>query len=69
MSFDRRHIAAIVLLGALGGCAAGRITRREDNLAAAGFVVRPANTPDRVEMLNRLPAQHFVRREKDGKVS
>ena len=75
MSFVHRHITTVVAFGALaalvalGGCATGRITRREDNLAAAGFVVRPANTPARVEMLTRLPAHHFVRREKDGKVS
>jgi hypothetical protein len=28
----------------------------EDNLAAAGFIMRPANTPERQEMLARLPA-------------
>ena len=71
MSFfiDRRHVAAVLAFGALGGCATARITQREDHLSAAGFVVRPADTPARVEMLQRLPAQHFVRREKDGKVS
>jgi hypothetical protein len=35
----------------------------EDNLAAAGFIMRPANTPQRQEMLARLPAHRFVLRE------
>jgi hypothetical protein len=38
------------------------VTQNEDNLAAAGFVVRPANTPDRVAMLKRLPPHQFVQR-------
>jgi len=37
------------------------IERKEDDLAAAGFVIRPANTPERVDMLSRLPANKFVR--------
>ena len=31
------------------------LAEHEDNLAAAGFVVRPANTPERQAMLARLP--------------
>ena len=38
------------------------ISRQEDKLAAAGFIVRPANTPARIDMLSRLPAGKFVRR-------
>jgi len=38
------------------------IERTEDNLAAAGFVVKPANTPDRTAMLLRLPANKFLQR-------
>ena len=38
------------------------IQRTEDNLAAAGFIVKPANTPERAEMLMRLPANKFVQR-------
>ncbi|UAJ12879.1 hypothetical protein KTC28_18465 (plasmid) [Polymorphobacter megasporae] len=34
----------------------------ENGLAAAGFIDRPANTPQRTAMLNKLPARHFVRR-------
>ena len=39
-----------------------QVAQREDNLAAAGFTIRPANTPERQEMLNRLPPHHFVQR-------
>jgi hypothetical protein len=46
-----------------------RVSLQEDNLAAAGFVVRPANTPERQAMLNRLPPHHFVRRVNGDAVS
>ena len=38
------------------------IERKEDDLAAAGFVLKPANTPKRTDMLSRLPANKFVKR-------
>jgi hypothetical protein len=40
------------------------VTQHEDNLAAAGFIIRPANTPERKAMLSRLPPNRFVKREK-----
>jgi hypothetical protein len=39
------------------------ITQHEDKLAAAGFVIKPANTPERQAMLTRLPAHRFVIRQ------
>jgi hypothetical protein len=57
--------AGIVLgAGALTGCESQqqRVEQREDLLSAAGFIVRPANTPERQAMLHRLPAHKFVRR-------
>jgi hypothetical protein len=64
-SFARIVTLGTLLLAtpALSGCAAMAVKQKEDNLAAAGFVVRPANTPDRIAMLKRLPPHHFVRRE------
>ena len=53
----------VTTLGALGACQTQRITEREDNLAAAGFIIRPANTPERKAMLSRLPPHRFVKRE------
>lgn len=58
---------ALLLLLSLGFVAAcqtpqQRIEHHEDNLAAAGFIVRPANTPERQAMLQRLPPHKFVQR-------
>ncbi|MCQ9155308.1 hypothetical protein [Acidomonas methanolica] len=57
-------IGAVVALAALAGCESTRalVTEKEDHLAAAGFVVQLANTPQRAAMLSRLPAHHFLRR-------
>lgn len=54
-------LASIV---ALAGCQSQqqRVSEKEDNLAAAGFIARPANTPERQDMMNRLQPFHFVRR-------
>jgi hypothetical protein len=63
MNCSRIGIALIVVL-ALSACQSqsSLVTQNEDNLAAAGFVVRPANTPERTAMLNRLPPHKFVQR-------
>ena len=37
-----------------------RVADREDRLAAAGFHARPADTPQREALLQRLPSQRFV---------
>jgi hypothetical protein len=51
-------------IGMLSACQTQQqmVTQHEDNLAAAGFVVRPANTPERQAMLARLPPHKFVQR-------
>jgi hypothetical protein len=57
--------AGILLAGAsLTACESQqqRVEDREDLLAAAGFIVRPANTPERQDMLHRLPPHTFVQR-------
>jgi hypothetical protein len=63
MKKNRMAIALIVAM-AVTACESQTaiVTKNEDNLAAAGFVVRPANTPERVTMLNRLPPHQFVQR-------
>jgi hypothetical protein len=35
----------------------------DDNLAAAGFIMKPANTPQRETMLTRLPQHQFLIRQ------
>ena len=54
----------LLCIGALGSCQTQQqiVAEREDNLAAAGFVVRPANTPERQQMLSRLPPHKFIQR-------
>ncbi len=63
--------AALPLLAASPAQAAskGSIEKVENNLAAAGFIVRPANTPQRTAMLMRLPANKFVQRVKGDTVT
>jgi len=46
-----------------------QVAQKEDYLAAAGFMVRPANTPERQKMLSSLPSHHFVQRVHTDSVS
>src|ERR1700735_3614308 len=65
LRFRLATAAAVFLqIGLLTACQTQQqiVTQREDNLAAAGFIVRPANTPERQAMLNRLPPHKFVQR-------
>ena len=39
---------------------------REQTLAAAGFKIVPADTPDKLAKLNALPQRQFVTRARDG---
>lgn len=57
-------VALLIACGALNACQTQQqiVTEHEDNLAAAGFIVWPANTPERRAMLNRLPPHRFVQR-------
>ncbi len=58
-------VATALTLGAvplISSCTtvADKAQGREDRLAAAGFVARPANTPEREAMLKRLPPNKFL---------
>jgi hypothetical protein len=55
-------IAAVAVL--VAGCETTKemVAHKEDSLTAAGFTARPANTPQRVAMLKRLPADRFVQK-------
>lgn len=64
--FRVTHLLGLLLgVAALSACETQqqRVTEREDNLAAAGFIIKPANTPERQAMLTRLPAHQFVMRQ------
>jgi len=64
-------LRSLALFGLLCGAASltacatqqQRVVDREDKLAAAGFIIKPANTPERQQMLTRLPANQFVLRQ------
>jgi hypothetical protein len=58
-------------IGSLVACQTPQqiVTQHEDSLAAAGFVIRPANTPERKAMLARLPAHHFVKQEQGDSIN
>jgi hypothetical protein len=63
-----RLIALFLVTASMAACQLQQqaIIQHEDNLSAAGFVVKLANTADRQAMLHRLPANQFVRRESGG---
>ena len=47
---------------------AQRVQNKEDMLAASGFTLAPANTPQRQASLASLPPHKFVRQERGDKV-
>jgi hypothetical protein len=59
--------AAVLTLGAVG-CASPQqqVAQKEDLLAAAGFQVRVADTPQRLVAMQRLPPNKFVMRVRNG---
>jgi hypothetical protein len=62
-------MSALMLgLGGLTGCQFQQqaIIQNENDLSAAGFTVRIANTAERQAMLNRLPPNRFVQRVNGG---
>jgi hypothetical protein len=65
------RLTLLLCVCVLAGCETPqeRVEHHEDNLAAAGFIVRPANTPAREEMLKRLPPNKFVQRAQGDTVT
>lgn len=63
-------VASLALLICCSACQtpSQRIAGHEDDLVAAGFVIRPADTAERRQLLERLPPHKFVRRDKDDTV-
>jgi hypothetical protein len=60
-------MAAVMVLG-VAGCVSPQqqAAQKEDLLAAAGFQVRPADSPHRVEAMKRLPPNKFVTKVVNG---
>jgi len=67
-----KSIAIITVLGiVLAGCAAmqkSETTDTEQMLAAAGFNMRPADTPEKLAHLKTLTQRKLISHERDGKV-
>lgn len=66
----RTKLLAVLSVGAVlafGGCTRQVVEQREDMLAAAGFRVKPANTPERRRSLQELPKHELVREELEGR--
>jgi predicted nucleic acid-binding protein len=70
--FSRLCLTAVVLVMLLAGCAAieKQETRStEQLLSAAGFDIKPADTPDKLATLRAMKQNKLVRRQtKDGKL-
>jgi hypothetical protein len=62
-----RFAIMLVLPVALAGCA-NPVQTKEDMLAAAGFTLVPANTPERQASLSSLPPHKFVHQVRGNKV-
>jgi hypothetical protein len=60
-------VSAVAASLALAGCVS-TIENKEDMLSAAGFKIKPADTPDKLASLKALPAHKFVQQVQDGNV-
>lgn len=59
-------LSALLLLPACTYLEKQEATDVESTLAAAGFVMKPADTPEKLEKLKALPVRTVVSRTKDG---
>jgi hypothetical protein len=65
MVVRRARIVAFLIVGLAGGADAGQ-EGKDMRLEDMGFVMRPADTPARIERLRLLPPRTFVARSKAG---
>jgi hypothetical protein len=66
-----RQVGAILGISlAVSACQSttASVQNKEDMLAAAGFVLQPANTPERLAALKSLPPHRFVQQTKNNTV-
>jgi len=66
-----RSVSVLAVIGlclAVSACATQRVEQKEDLLAAAGFTLVPANTPQRQASLKTLPPHKFVRQIRGNNV-
>lgn len=57
-------LASLFCVAALSACESPQqmVSQKDDHLAAAGFQLKPASTPQQIAMLKKLPSHHFIRR-------
>ncbi|WFU91362.1 hypothetical protein QA644_24655 (plasmid) [Rhizobium sp. CC1099] len=69
--FSLSYLVAVAASIMLASCSTttSNVETKEDKLAAAGFVQRPANTPQRRVMLKRLPPNKFLERTRGNTVN
>lgn len=61
---------AVLLSFAVSGCQSTpqAVQQKEDLLSAAGFVPQPANTPQRLAAMKKLPPNKFVQQTKNSQI-
>ena len=59
-------VMALGLACGLGACAAQQAREMDGMLAAAGFQVRPANTPEKLQQLKTLKPHALLQTQRDG---
>jgi hypothetical protein len=66
--WDAAVLSLLSIASVIAGCqtAPPDYGAQESQLAAAGFLMKPANTPERQAMLGRLPAHEFLIRQNNG---
>jgi hypothetical protein len=67
MVWIRLTLLFFAVCGTASGCAS-QVQNKEDMLAAAGFTLVPANTPQRQASLKALPPHKFVHQVRDNLV-
>ena len=67
MRWIRSALAFLVVCVAVSACA-NQVQNKEDMLAASGFTVVPANTPQRQTSLTTLPPHKFVQQVRKNAV-
>lgn len=59
---------AVAIGLALAGCQTAAVQQKEDLLSAAGFVPQPANTPERIAAMKKLPPNKFVQQVQNSQI-
>lgn len=66
-----KHVIAGLAISiglALAGCQTASVQQKENLLSAAGFTPQPANTPQRIAAMKRLPPNKFVQQTKNSQI-